>query len=249
MGDPKKIRKKYETPGHPWEKTRIDEEKALKREYGFGNKKELWKMASILKNFKDQVKNLIATHGKQADVLRGQLRQRIESLGLLQPGADLDEVLGLSLNAVLDRRLQTVVYKKGLARSVKQARQFIVHRHIKVNDNIITSPSYLVSVSEESMIEFSARSAMHNTDHPERYVEAAVAGPDAVSPIKKKKQSDKEDKKDKKEHKKEEKKEPAEKVEPKKEEAVVEPETEAKQDNTPESKDNQEKKEAGDKQE
>ena len=41
MGSPKKQRKKYSKPSHPWQKARIEEEKALKKEYSFKNKKEL----------------------------------------------------------------------------------------------------------------------------------------------------------------------------------------------------------------
>jgi len=59
MGDPRKIRKKYQTPSHPWIKSRIDEEKVLTREFGTKNKKEIWKMETVLKNFKTQSKHLI----------------------------------------------------------------------------------------------------------------------------------------------------------------------------------------------
>ena len=40
MGDPRKLRKKYYPPSHPWQKIRIDEEKILMKDYGFKNKKE-----------------------------------------------------------------------------------------------------------------------------------------------------------------------------------------------------------------
>ncbi|MEK6916686.1 MAG: 30S ribosomal protein S4, partial [Nanoarchaeota archaeon] len=59
MGDPRKLRKKYSTPTHPWQKLRIDEEKELMKSYGFKNKVELWKLNSKLRNFKSQVKKLI----------------------------------------------------------------------------------------------------------------------------------------------------------------------------------------------
>ena len=58
MGDPKKIRKKYSTPSHPWQKARIDEEKVVKRDFGLKNKKEIWIIASKLKTFKDTLKRL-----------------------------------------------------------------------------------------------------------------------------------------------------------------------------------------------
>ena len=38
MGDPKKIRKSYRTPSHPWQKQRIVEEDELLKTYGIKNK-------------------------------------------------------------------------------------------------------------------------------------------------------------------------------------------------------------------
>jgi len=66
------------------------------------------------------------------------------------------------------RRLQTVLFKKGMARSVKQARQFIVHEHVLIGDKKITSPAYLVKVSEEASISFAVSSPLISEDHPER---------------------------------------------------------------------------------
>ena len=73
MGDPKKIRKKYNTPMHPWEGKRIEEEKGLLREYGLKNKKEIWKMRAVLKGFSDQAKKLITATGVQAEKEKQQL--------------------------------------------------------------------------------------------------------------------------------------------------------------------------------
>ncbi|MCX6706616.1 MAG: 30S ribosomal protein S4, partial [Candidatus Woesearchaeota archaeon] len=66
MGDPKKTRKKYYTPHHPWNRTRIDEERIIKIEYGMKNKREIFKMSSLLKDFKGQAKKLIALRTAQA---------------------------------------------------------------------------------------------------------------------------------------------------------------------------------------
>ena len=41
MGNPKRHRKKYSTPAHPWQRARIEEERELSKEYGFKNKKEM----------------------------------------------------------------------------------------------------------------------------------------------------------------------------------------------------------------
>ncbi|MCH7902628.1 hypothetical protein IIC68_02645, partial [archaeon] len=59
-------------------------------------------------------------------------------------------ILSLTIKDVLERRLQTLIYRKKMASSLKQARQFIVHEHISVGDKIIKAPSYLVPLLEES---------------------------------------------------------------------------------------------------
>lgn len=168
MGDPRKHRKKFEGPKHPWNKARIDQEKVYKKEYGLTNKKEIWKMVSLLKNFTDQAKRLTTASGAQADKEQKQLMDRLQRLGLLQAGAHLDDVLGLKVENIMDRRLQTVVFKKGLARTIKQARQFIVHEHIFVGVKKIGVPSYIVPVADEARISFAVTSAFVSETHPER---------------------------------------------------------------------------------
>jgi len=168
MGDPKRHRKKYATPGHPWQRSRIDEEKQLIKEYGFKNKTEIWKMVSFLRSATAQAKKLVTLSGPQAEKEKELLLSRLRRYGLLSPEAALDAILSISLRDVLERRLQTQVYKKNFANSVKQARQFITHEHICIGNKIITSPSYLVSVSEESQIGFRKTSSIDDPEHPER---------------------------------------------------------------------------------
>ncbi len=170
MGDPKKIRKKYETPNHPWIKSRIDEEKRIAKEFGTKSKKEIWKADTILKNFKTQAKKLLSLTSKQAEIEKEHLFRRVKQLGLVSGEASFDAVLGLTLDDVMARRLQTILVKKELARTPNQARQFIVHEHILVGGKKITSPSYLVSVAEESDVGFVVASPFYSEDHPERAV-------------------------------------------------------------------------------
>ena len=159
MGDPKRLRKKYETPVHPWQAERIAIEKALVKEYGLKNKKEVWKAQTLLRRFKDRAKQLIALDEETRNRLKQELIRKMASLGLLSMDADIDDVLGVDVRAVLDRRLQTIVYRKGLARSVRQARQFIVHGHILVGNKKVTSPGYLVRIDEEDSIGYTERIA------------------------------------------------------------------------------------------
>lgn len=181
MGDPRKIRKKYSTPAHPWQKERIEIEKRLAREYGTANKKEIWKMDTLLSNYKNQAKKLVALRTAQADVERNHLFRKVRDLGLIPANGSEDDILGLTIDSIMGRRLQTILQKKGLARTVKQARQFIVHEHVMVNNRKITAPSYLVTLKEESTITFSSSSALFREDHPERLQPETI---DVVSKVK-----------------------------------------------------------------
>ena len=170
MGDPKRQRKRYETPSHPWIKERLDRERVLMKKYALKNKKELWRHETQLKEFRRRARRLLAARGRQAEVERAQLLQRLNRLGLLPADAALDDVLSLTVEDVLDRRLQTLVYKKGLARTIRQARQLIVHGHIEINGQIIRSPGYLVLKEEEDTITYSKTSPFAKENHPERMV-------------------------------------------------------------------------------
>lgn len=171
MGDPRKTRKKYDTPEHPWIAGRIEEEREVRKQFGTKNKKEIYKMDSALKRFKDQAKTLVSRTDNQAVVEREQMVNKMVSLGLVKTGATLDDILSLTVTDIMNRRLQTVLVKRLLARSPKQARQLIVHGHVIVGDKLITSPSYLVRVDEEARIGFRNSSPFVNEQHPERFSE------------------------------------------------------------------------------
>lgn len=171
MGDTKKIRRKYAKPIHPWNKERIDEERRYKRTYGLTTKKELWKSESTLKGFKNQIKSFPSMEPEQAAKQKELLRARLRKLGLLQADQDLGVILGYTTEQLLERRLQTIVLKKGLARTSKQARQMIIHEHILVAGKKINAPSYLVTKEEEAQIAFSRKSPFFDEQHPERVTE------------------------------------------------------------------------------
>jgi len=168
MGSPRKQRKKFSKPAHPWQKERILEEKELLKGYGLNRKYEIWKMGSILKNFTRQAKNLITTENPQVEIEKNQLLTKLSSLGLTDKDAKIEDVLSLTLKDIMERRLQTLVYRKNMASSINQARQFIVHEHVSLGDKTITAPSYLVPLEEEGIIQFSQGSAFANASHPIR---------------------------------------------------------------------------------
>ncbi len=172
MGSIKKQRKKYFTPSHPWQKKRIDEEKILTQDYGFVNKREIWKMTSKLKRFKERAKYLVARNDKQSEIEETQLISKLQKIGLLKAGANIDQILDLVPKDIMERRLQTIVFRKGFAKSMKQARQFITHNHIMVNGVKIKTPSYVVSIEEENNVTFAPTSKISDAEHPERNTKA-----------------------------------------------------------------------------
>ncbi len=170
MGYVRRLRKKYRTPMHPWIGPNIEKERELKEKYAFKNKVEYFKVNSLLKDFKDRAKRLIAARGPQAEKEKKELLDRLRRLGLLEENARMEDLLAIPIEKIMDRRLQTLLFKKGLARSIKQARQFISHRHIAIAGKKITSPSYIVSRAEEEQVNFVPTSALSDFNHPERAV-------------------------------------------------------------------------------
>lgn len=146
----KKGEKTYDTPQEGWQSERIQEEKNIVGEYGLKNKKELWKSQSFIRNMRREARKLIAAENeeKKRDII-----EKLNSLGMVKEEAELEDILSLDVEDVLDRRLQTVVFKKGLADTIKEARQLITHGKIEVDDERVNVPSYLVKKEEEGDIE------------------------------------------------------------------------------------------------
>lgn len=149
MGDPKKQKKKFSTPSHPWQKERIEAEKEILKQYGLKRKYEIWKMDSTLRKFLNRAKTLIAQRTAQSELEKRQLLERLNSLGLLKKDSKVEDVLNLTLKDLMERRLQTLLTRKQMARTMMQAREFITHEHVAIGDRKVTAPSYLVTVKEE----------------------------------------------------------------------------------------------------
>ncbi len=185
MGDPKKPKKKYSKPTHPWKKDRIEREKTLAKDYGLVNKREIWKMASVIKNFALQSKKSIVARSKQAELEKKALIDKLVRLGLIKAGGQIDDILSLGTKDLCERRFQTLVVRKGLARTMRQARQFIVHGHVCVGGSKVTAPGYVVSVAEENTIAFAPNSNLADAEHPERTIQKKGASKDVSKQPKK----------------------------------------------------------------
>ena len=112
MGDPKKLRSKYSRPLQVWNKERIEEDTKLVREYALKNRTELWKMRSLLRKLQGHAKRLVRLDTEQAKKETEQLLSRLERMGLLEKKAELNAILSLEVKALLERRLQTILYQK-----------------------------------------------------------------------------------------------------------------------------------------
>ena len=163
--------KRYETPNHPYQGQRIAREHDLVGRYGLGNKEELWRAQSQLRSFRREARALLGRAGGDAEAAGqegAEFLARLKRIGVLDEEDGLDDILSLEINDVLERRLQTVVYRKGLANTPEQARQFIVHGHVVVGEARVTRPSYKVDVDEEGVIDFDETSPLADELHPER---------------------------------------------------------------------------------
>lgn len=70
----------------------------------------------------------------------------------------LDFVLQLTTQRFLERRLQTKVFKQGLAKSIHHARVLVRQRHIRVGKQLVNVPSFMVRTDSEKHIDFAFNS-------------------------------------------------------------------------------------------
>ncbi len=178
MGDPRKIRRKYETTNLMWNKERIEREHGIRDKYGLGNMHELWKATTEVGKIRRNVREVLA--GRATEVVGNSIIARLVRYGIVKQGASLDDLLIVSPEAILDRRLQSIVFKKGLAKTVGQARQLIAHGFIAIEGRKVNAPGYLVTRMEEERI---AYYKPINLDHnPKKDAAGAVHAPAAPKP-------------------------------------------------------------------
>ena len=168
MGDPKKQRKKYDTPKFRWQVDVLETELRLLGQYGLRNKRELWRHKTMLSKFRGTARSLLGMAAEERKKLEEQLLDRLRRLGIVPETAALDDVLDLAVQDILERRLQTIVFRKGLAKSIHQARQLISHGHIVVEGKRVSSPSYMVLRDEEAKTTYAPTSPMSTPTHPVR---------------------------------------------------------------------------------
>jgi small subunit ribosomal protein S4 len=143
MGDPRRLKKKFKKPKHPFQKDRILEELEFVGKYGLRNKREYWKMRTMLGNWRDLARQSRTLSEERAKEVQQTLIQKLNRLGIIGSEAEFEDVLLLSTEDVLKRRLQTLVFERGLASTIYQARQYITHGHIQIGGKKVNAPSYM----------------------------------------------------------------------------------------------------------
>ncbi|MGB9704989.1 MAG: 30S ribosomal protein S4 [Pyrobaculum sp.] len=155
MGGLKKPKKRY-LAGKPkkiWNKSLLLEELQLMGEYGLRNKKELWLARARLKWIVRRARSLLSMTPEERAPLEMPFKEKLYKMGFIEdPNVSLDRILSLDVRAVLERRLQTIIYRMGLAKSIYHARQLIVHGHVAVAGRRVTSPGFLVPRELEDKI-------------------------------------------------------------------------------------------------
>ncbi|XP_046854663.1 40S ribosomal protein S9 [Xenia sp. Carnegie-2017] len=153
--------KTFTTPRRPFEKERLDQELKIIGEYGLRNKREVWRVKYTLAKIRKAARELLTLDEKDPRRLfeGNALLRRLVRIGVLDESRmKLDYVLGLRIEDFLERRLQTQVFKLGLAKSIHHARVLIFQRHIRVRKQLVNVPSYIVRLDSQKHIDFSSKS-------------------------------------------------------------------------------------------
>lgn len=158
---PRNQSKTYKVPRRPFEGPRLDAELKLAGEYGLRNKREIWRVQLTLSKIRRAARDLLTLDEKDPKRLfeGNALIRRLVRIGVLDESRmKLDYVLALRVEDFLERRLQTQVFKLGLAKSIHHARVLIFQRHIRVGKQVVNVPSFMVRLDSQKHIDFALTS-------------------------------------------------------------------------------------------
>jgi small subunit ribosomal protein S4 len=136
--------------------------------YGLRNKRELWKVHTELSVLRLRARDLLSLDPEERQIKARELIKKLAHRGIVIENGRLEDVLTLSVEDILERRLQTYIFRIGMAGSLFQARQMISHGHIAIGDQKVTSPSYQIKVTDEEMLDYASSSPFNTPSHPLR---------------------------------------------------------------------------------
>lgn len=136
-----------------WNLQRIKSDNDIIEEYGLKNMRELWMAQSEISRIRGNVRSLLSGSSSNANMEKDILTN-LSKKGISAQNPTLDQLLDIKESAILERRLQSIVFRKGMARTMKQARQLITHGFIAINANKVNKPGYIVSKTEEDKISY-----------------------------------------------------------------------------------------------
>jgi small subunit ribosomal protein S4 len=168
LGDPKKRHKLYSTPKRPYDFANLEAELKLVGAYGLRNKRELWRHRTELSTLRRRAREMLSMGVAEREQLEAELQGRLHRLGLIPERGNLDDILSLSIQDLMERRLQTVLFRKGMAKSFFQARQLITHGHITIGGRKAKAPSYMVTTIDEESLDYAESSPYTAKTHPLR---------------------------------------------------------------------------------
>lgn len=178
MGDPRRQKKKYVVPKRPFDTERFEQELELIGAFGLRNKRELWRHSTELSNYRRQARQMLALTPSERQQLEKELVDKLAKIGILAEEPSLDRVLDLTLDNILERRLQTIVFRKGMAASMHHARQLVTHGHIALDSARVTTPARLITIGEADRIAYTTKSSLNDQSHPAR-----IAASDAATRV------------------------------------------------------------------
>ncbi|HEY4921397.1 MAG TPA: 30S ribosomal protein S4 [Xanthobacteraceae bacterium] len=136
-----------------------------RREYGPGQHGQRRK--GKISDYGVQLRAKQLLKGYYANISERQFR------GIYEEAIQMKGDSGAHLIALLERRLDAMVYRAKLVPTIFAARQFVNHGHIKVNGRRVTIPSYRLKVGEEVEVKEASKQlalVLEATGLPERDV-------------------------------------------------------------------------------
>mmetsp|Transcript_24701 Transcript_24701/g.43908 ORF Transcript_24701/g.43908 Transcript_24701/m.43908 type:complete len:260 (+) Transcript_24701:1011-1790(+) len=155
----RRYKKVSNKPKNPFEKKRFENELKIINKYGLKSKVELWKYQLLIAKLKKITGKVLRTEidydpsvvvSKKYNLLWFCFKFNL----LLESESGLEYVLRVSLEQLLERRIQFLIVRLGMATTCHEARIKLLHKRVMFKTQSIDKPSFLVRKSNEDKIKF-----------------------------------------------------------------------------------------------